>query len=192
MGFSRQWDDKYQDNTHLSIWPWTDLVSLVMRNKPQKRNFKVLELGCGAGANIPLFVSLEADYFTVEGSKTIVDKLHQRFPHLKDEIPLFIIFKAFGYINDKEIINFIVDDKDISEYIELLRPSILEVEHIRTKEQAIDYLKNYISIKYTTIEKIFNKDILEHLGNSLKKKACLIGYMTKLLLDAIYGYEKYT
>ena len=83
MSFSNEWDDKYQDNTHLSIWPWTNLVSLVMRNKPQKRNFKVLELGCGAGANIPLFVSLEADYFTVEGSKTIVDKLHQRFPHLK-------------------------------------------------------------------------------------------------------------
>ena len=86
MGFSNEWDDKYQDNTHMSIWPWTNLVSLVMRNKPQKRNFKVLELGCGAGANIPLFVSLEADYYSVEGSKTIVDKLHQRFPHLKDNI----------------------------------------------------------------------------------------------------------
>ena len=86
MSFSNEWDDKYQGNTHLSIWPWTDLVTLVMRNKPQKRNFKVLELGCGAGANIPLFVSLEADYFTVEGSKTIVDNLHQRFPDLKDNI----------------------------------------------------------------------------------------------------------
>ena len=47
MGFSNEWDDKYQDNTHMSVWPWTNLVSLVMRNKPQKRNFKVLELGCG-------------------------------------------------------------------------------------------------------------------------------------------------
>jgi hypothetical protein len=35
---------------------------------------------------IALFVSLEADYYTVEGSKTIVDNLHQRFPHLKDNI----------------------------------------------------------------------------------------------------------
>ena len=86
MGFSNEWDDKYQDNTHMSVWPWTNLVSLVMRNKPQKRNFKVLELGCGAGANIPFFVSLEADYYSVEGSKTIVDKLHQRFPYLKDNI----------------------------------------------------------------------------------------------------------
>lgn len=86
MGFSNEWDDKYQDNTQMSVWPWTNLVSLVMRNKPQKRNFKVLELGCGAGANIPFFISLEADYFSVEGSKTIVDNLHQRFPHLKDNI----------------------------------------------------------------------------------------------------------
>ena len=86
MSFSNEWDHKYQDNTHLSVWPWTDLVSLVMRNKPRKKHFKVLELGCGAGANIPFFVSLEADYFTVEGSHTIVDQLHKRFPKLKDKI----------------------------------------------------------------------------------------------------------
>jgi len=106
MGFSRQWDDKYQDNTHMSIWPWTDLVSLVMRHKPEKRNFKVLELGCGAGANIPLFVSLEADYYTVEGSETIVDTLHQRFPHLKDNIMVgdftdFIPDERFDLIVDR-------------------------------------------------------------------------------------------
>ena len=53
MSFSNEWENRYKAKTHLSIWPWSDLVSLVMRHKPIKENFKVLELGCGAGANIP-------------------------------------------------------------------------------------------------------------------------------------------
>ena len=37
----------------MSIWPWSDLVSYVMRYVPPNfAEFKVLELGCGAGANI--------------------------------------------------------------------------------------------------------------------------------------------
>ena len=86
MSFSSEWDTRYQENTHMSIWPWSDLVSLVMRHKPQKENFKVLELGCGAGANIPLFASLGANYYAVEGSKTIVKKLHQQYPQFKGNI----------------------------------------------------------------------------------------------------------
>jgi len=86
MSFSNEWDDKYKANTHFSKWPWSDLVSLVMRHRPQKRNFRVLELGCGAGANIPFFVSLEAEYFAVEGSSTIVENLHNRFPQLQNNI----------------------------------------------------------------------------------------------------------
>ena len=86
MSFSNEWDNRYQENTHMSIWPWSDLVSIVMRHKPQKENFKVLELGCGAGANIPLFASLGADYYAVEGSETIVKQLHQQYPQFRKSI----------------------------------------------------------------------------------------------------------
>ena len=86
MTFSTEWNIRYKKNTHMSIWPWSDLVSLVMQNKPLKEKFRVLELGCGAGANIPLFVTLGADYYAVEGSQTIVDQLHKRYPQFKDNI----------------------------------------------------------------------------------------------------------
>ena len=86
MSFSAEWDECYQKNTHMSIWPWSDLVSLVMRNKPKNKNFKVLELGCGAGANIPLFDFLGADYYAVEGSATIVEHLHKKYPKYKNNI----------------------------------------------------------------------------------------------------------
>ena len=31
MTFSNEWDQRYQENTHMSIWPWSDLVSFVKR-----------------------------------------------------------------------------------------------------------------------------------------------------------------
>ena len=81
------WDKTYRQKRHLSIWPWSDLVSFVMRYaKPNTSNFRVLELGCGAGANIPFFVSLGVDYFSVEFSETIVSSLHKRFPQFEDTI----------------------------------------------------------------------------------------------------------
>jgi SAM-dependent methyltransferase len=89
MGFSQEWEERYADNTNLSVWPWSDIVSLVHRHcKPLivAKGGRVLELGCGAGANIPLFLALGMDYYAIEGSPTIVAQLHQRYPHLVDNI----------------------------------------------------------------------------------------------------------
>ncbi len=86
-GFSVEWDQRFKENTHMSIWPWTDLVSLVYRHCPRPFEGKrVLELGCGAGANIPFFQALGMDYYAVEGSQTIVSQLHERFPESKNSI----------------------------------------------------------------------------------------------------------
>ncbi len=87
MSFSAEWDRRYREDTHLSIWPFSDLVSLVMRHiKPAATGFSVLELGCGAGANLPFFEKLGAEYHAVEGSGHIVDRLHRLYPHLNDRI----------------------------------------------------------------------------------------------------------
>jgi len=87
MSFSREWDKRYQENTHMGVWPWSDVVSYVMRHaRPSSRGFRVLELGCGAGANIPFFLSLGVEYHAIEGSPSIVEKLHERFPALRDNI----------------------------------------------------------------------------------------------------------
>lgn len=89
MGFSEEWEERYRENTQMSRWPWSDLVSLIMRyGRPNKKNFKVLELGCGVGANIPLFESLGVDYYSVEGSSTAVQQIHQQYPQLKNNVCL--------------------------------------------------------------------------------------------------------
>lgn len=88
MTFSQEWDQRYSESTHMSVWPWSDLVSLVYRYGKEAiaQRGRVLELGCGAGANIPLFLSLQMQYHALEGSPAIVNQLHQRFPELRETI----------------------------------------------------------------------------------------------------------
>lgn len=87
MGFSNEWDERYKENTHMSIWPWSDIVSYVMRYaKPQKEGLKVLEIGFGAGANIPFFKKLKADYHGIEGSSVMVEKLKKEYPEYADNL----------------------------------------------------------------------------------------------------------
>ena len=87
MSLSSAWDDTYRAGAHMSIWPWSDLVSYVYRYaKPGDGFSRVLELGCGAGANIPLFRKLGADYYAVEGSSAIVARLHEEYPDLRSRV----------------------------------------------------------------------------------------------------------
>lgn len=87
MAFSKAWDQRYKENTQRSIWPWSDLVGYVMRYaRPDYEGYRVLELGCGAGANIPFFRHLGVEYYAIEGSPTIVEQLEHKFPDMKGRI----------------------------------------------------------------------------------------------------------
>ena len=87
MSFSKEWEEGFKANTHMSIWPWSKLVSYVTRYAlPDGPSFRVLELGCGAGANIPFFLKLGVQYFSIDGSPTVVTSLWKKFPQLKNNI----------------------------------------------------------------------------------------------------------
>lgn len=81
------WDDRYREAKHLSIWPWTDLVSHVMRlGRGDMSELRVLELGCGAGANIKFFRRLGVQYHAIEGSPHIVERLSNAYPELRGRL----------------------------------------------------------------------------------------------------------
>lgn len=87
MGFSREWDSVYSSGQHVSIWPWSELVSYVMRYaRPRQPGYRVLEVGCGAGANIPFFLHLKADYYGIDGSPTIIAQLKERYPAIASQL----------------------------------------------------------------------------------------------------------
>ncbi|KTS72113.1 hypothetical protein NS274_21980 [Pseudomonas oryzihabitans] len=87
MTFSVEWEQRYAANTHLSVWPWSDVVSLTRRHCPALGPAsRILELGCGAGANIPFFLQLAADYHGLDGSSTMIAHLRERFPQLEQQL----------------------------------------------------------------------------------------------------------
>ncbi len=105
MSFSEGWDNLYKHGSHMSVWPWSDLVSYVMRySRPKNSKFRVLELGCGAGANIPFFKSLNVQYYGIEGSHSVVKKLIRRFPELKSQITQGDFTKAIPFSDSFDLI----------------------------------------------------------------------------------------
>ncbi|WP_165493269.1 class I SAM-dependent methyltransferase [Acinetobacter sp. ANC 4216] len=100
MTFSTEWEQLYKSNTHLSVWPWSDVVSLTNRYAKTiiQNKGSVFELGCGAGANIPFFNALGMEYFAIDGSQTIIEQLHTRYPVLKNKITC-IDFKNCNFFN---------------------------------------------------------------------------------------------
>lgn len=103
MAISNEWDELYKKKSHMSIWPWSDLVSNVYRYAHPKNGYHtVLELGCGAGANIPLFTSLNFDYYGIDGSQTIVSKILNEHPIFnKKIIQGDFLMDMFPHLNGK-------------------------------------------------------------------------------------------
>ena len=64
----------------------------------------MLELGCGAGANIPLFRTLQFDYFAIEGSATIVKRLVSRYPNLVNKIHIGDFSSKFPFEDKFDLI----------------------------------------------------------------------------------------
>jgi hypothetical protein len=104
--FSLEWDKKYTENRHISIWPWSDLISLTSGLLPPEINFKVLEIGFGMGANIPFFLSKGVKYYGIEGSKTAFDMVAKKFPELEKDLILGDFVKNKNY---PQVFDMVVD-----------------------------------------------------------------------------------
>jgi DNA-directed RNA polymerase II subunit RPB2 len=133
----------------------------------------------------------------ITSGKTIKVKIQG----MRQELPLFVVFRALGVISDKQIVNSILynlDDAEVAPYFELLRPSIEEASQIRDQQTALEYCSKYVilqtGIKQSTFQSSIYKisqtrtsiieEFLPHLGNSAFKKSIFLGYMTFRLLQS--------
>jgi len=121
------------------------------------------------------------------------------------DIPLFILMRALGIENDKDIISRITYNLEDIKMINVLRPSITFCTdengiHVKTKEEALNYLITKINksrrFNQTNeelaniqrgmfIEKIIRQDLLHHLGEDIPKKISVIGLMAHKLLNVM-------
>lgn len=118
--------------------------------------------------------------------------------HVKQDIPIFILFRALGIESDKEIVEYILYDLEDKKNIQLmkyLKGSIEEANNCLYKNHAMEYLSNYLSItgypkemllnknrKLNILKSILKDDFLPHVGENFSNKALYLGYMVNKLI----------
>ena len=122
-------------------------------------------------------------------------------PHCKADIPLGVLFRAFGITNDKDIVKNIV--YNVSEDLQILnwlKPSLEEGNIVDTQHEAIEYILRYSVIlgqpkdirierdrKIVLFREMIERDLISHVGKDLKKKALYLGYMVSKLYNCFCG-----
>jgi DNA-directed RNA polymerase II subunit RPB2 len=129
--------------------------------------------------------------------------LYLQIPRIKIPIPLFIMFRAFNIISDKEICELIMLDiskENMKKMLISLKASIIEANKVVTQEAAIKYIvANVIYTpmnmdketgskkKYDFAIEVLNNDIFPHCKTE-KQKIYMLGYMTNILLQTSFGW----
>ncbi|GLH06502.1 LOW QUALITY PROTEIN: DNA-directed RNA polymerase subunit beta [Gryllus bimaculatus] len=118
-------------------------------------------------------------------------------PYIKQEIPIMIVFRALGFVADRDILEHIIYDFDDPEMMEMVKPSLDEAFVIQEQNVALNFIGARGARPGVTKEKrikyareILQKEMLPHVGVSdfcETKKAYFLGYMVHRLLLAALG-----
>ena len=135
-------------------------------------------------------------------SNTFGKCIYLQIPRLKNPIPLFIIFRAFNIISDKDICEKIIIDinsKNNKKLLYALKGSILDANKCLTYNDAIKYIISNVIYtplnvdketgskkKYDFALEVINNDIFPHC-KTLEQKIYMLGYMTNTLLETSFG-----
>jgi DNA-directed RNA polymerase II subunit RPB2 len=157
------------------------------------------EISSVAENNLFQTKSTEVKIMAKEGTigRTIKVKIQQ----MRQELPLFVVFRALGIISDKEICELIlynISGEEASTYMEYLRPSIEEAAPIQNMQTALEYASKYIMLsanqknfhqnnkfKLWYTQDIIREEFLPHVGKNLRKKAFFLGYMVNKMLNTV-------
>jgi DNA-directed RNA polymerase beta subunit len=116
-------------------------------------------------------------------------------PRIKQEIPLFILFRALGVETDKDILQLILGDDIDTTYNAIFDESMTEGLVARTKEEALVWIGQHINSwsmknqKQICAQDILADELFPHVGGAeaAYAKACLLAHMTRKMLLTAYG-----
>lgn len=122
-----------------------------------------------------------------------------RIPYIKKDIDIVILFRALGFVSDKDVIEHIIFDDQDWQKLELFKHSLDAAKDCRQQQTALDYIGKRGTVEGTKYEnrikyarEILQKEMLPHVstqpGNE-GKKAFFIGYMVDRLLEAALGRQ---
>lgn len=146
----------------------------------------------------PLYVKMQsraAEHVAVSGQC-----IRATLPYIKQDIPIVVIFRALGFVADRDILEHICYDSGDTQMLELLKPCLEEAFVIQDQSVALDFIGKRGSTIGATQERriryaseILLKEVLPHVGvreYCETKKAFFFGYMIhRLLLAALERRE---
>jgi len=117
--------------------------------------------------------------------------LRATMPRVKTDIPLWILFRALGINNDKEICELIIGNESDGTFDGLMAESILEAVDVRTREAALAWMSGHVSswssrtTKQMLIEDILSLELFPHIGLTPAfnyDKACFLAHMARKVM----------
>ena len=131
------------------------------------------------------------------------NSIYIQIPRIKQPIPLFILFRALGIIDDKSICDKILLDitsKNLKKMLYALKASIDEANAYLTREDALKYITTHVMFTPINMDKesgarkkreftveVLNNDLFPHCHNK-SQKIYFLGYMTNKLLKCSFGW----
>jgi DNA-directed RNA polymerase II subunit RPB2 len=117
-------------------------------------------------------------------------------PRIKQEIPLFILFRALGVEKDREIVELILGNDDDTTYNGIFDESMTEARIVRTQEEAATWIAQHMNSwsiknqKPVAVQDILNEELFPHIGGAEANydKACMLAHMTRKMLMVAYGH----
>ena len=117
-------------------------------------------------------------------------------PYIHTDVPVVVVFRALGFVADRDILEHIVYDFTDSDMMEKFRPSLEEAFVVQNQTVALDFLgRRGRAMNVGRAERvryardIVQKEMLPHIGieaTSDTKKAFFLGYIVhKLLMCAL-------
>lgn len=133
------------------------------------------------------------------GGKLAIDgyQIGCTVPYIRSAVPVVIVFRALGFISDKDVLEHIVWDFSDSEMMERFRPSLEEASPCQSYTAALDYIGKRGSAENVSRSErigyardILQKEFLPHVGimeNCEVKKAFFLGYTVHKMLMCSLG-----
>eukprot|EP00112_Aurelia_sp_Birch-Aquarium-sp1_P022089 Seg611.9 transcript_id=Seg611.9/GoldUCD/mRNA.D3Y31 product="DNA-directed RNA polymerase II subunit RPB2" protein_id=Seg611.9/GoldUCD/D3Y31 len=144
-----------------------------------------------------LFVSMVARGGAGAKKSAIGQRIVATIPYIKQEIPIMIVFRALGFVSDRDILEHIIYDFEDQEMMEMVKPSLDEAFVVQEQNIALNFIGTRGAVPGATKDKriryaadILQKEMLPHVGISHfceTKKAYFLGYMVHRLLLAALG-----
>eukprot|EP01105_Mastigella_eilhardi_P008945 TRINITY_DN2141_c2_g1_i2.p1 TRINITY_DN2141_c2_g1~~TRINITY_DN2141_c2_g1_i2.p1 ORF type:complete len:1262 (-),score=328.38 TRINITY_DN2141_c2_g1_i2:112-3750(-) len=174
-------------------------VYVFQKKPPSKYSFIAEVRSCSEVGYRPISTTYLKMLARAEGkaSKSSSQCIRATIPYIRKDIPIIVVFRALGFVADRDILEHICYDFNDHDMMELLRPSLEEAAVIQDQNVALDFIGKRGSTVGVLQEKriryareVLQKELLPHIGvaeHSETRKAYYFGYCIHRLLMVALG-----